>query len=181
MSDLTTTVDTYLSAYGEPDAAGWALSWSVACGPPKRQFAEHRFRRVSAIDGRHDQFRFAWELVGPDGTVAVSGLDVGELADDGRLRRITGFFGDLLARDDDWRPKPRTENRNPHRVLNVRARIVWIRDDGPATAGRVRRGSGRSAAMETATSIPPLRGTVSSIWGVSAEALHVWCALAVCE
>ena len=40
-------------------------------------------------------------VVGPDGTVAVSGIDVGELADDGRLRRITGFFGELPARDDE--------------------------------------------------------------------------------
>jgi hypothetical protein len=124
MSDLTTTVDTYLSAYGEPDAARraeligrvWAADGRLvdpplaADGHPgisdmaaavQRQFADHRFRRVSAIDGHHDQFRFAWELVGPDGSVAVSGLDVGELADDGRLRRITGFFGDLPARDDD--------------------------------------------------------------------------------
>jgi hypothetical protein len=124
MSDLTTTVDTYLSAYGEPDAARraeligrvWAADGRLV-DPPlaaeghagisdmaaavQRQFTDHRFRRVSAIDGHHDQFRFAWELVGPDGTVAVSGLDVGELADDGRLRRITGFFGELPARDDD--------------------------------------------------------------------------------
>jgi hypothetical protein len=123
MSDLTITVDTYLSAYGEPDAARraeligrvWAADGRLV-DPPlaaeghagisdmaaavQRQFADHRFRRVSAIDGHHDHFRFAWELVGPDGTVAVSGLDVGELADDGRLRRITGFFGDLPARDD---------------------------------------------------------------------------------
>jgi hypothetical protein len=124
MSDLTTTVDTYLSAYGEPDAARraeligrvWAADGRLVDPPLAaeghagisdmaaavlRQFADHRFRRVSAIDGHHDQFRFAWELVGPDGTVAVSGLDVGELADDGRLRRITGFFGDLHPRDDD--------------------------------------------------------------------------------
>ena len=37
------------------------------------------------------------ELVGPDGTVALKGLDVGEVGDDGRLRRITGFFGELEA------------------------------------------------------------------------------------
>jgi hypothetical protein len=55
-------------------------------------------------DGDESLRRGNWmcpELVGPDGTVAVAGVDVGELADDGRLRRITGFFGDLAARDDD--------------------------------------------------------------------------------
>jgi hypothetical protein len=55
----------------------------------------HRFRRTSGVDVHHDQARFAWELVGPDGSVTVAGLDVAELASDGRLRRITGFFGPL--------------------------------------------------------------------------------------
>jgi SnoaL-like domain len=124
MTDLTSTVDTYLSAYGEPDAARraelisqvWADDGRLV-DPPlaaeghdgisdmaaavQRQFAGHRFRRVSGIDAHHDRFRFAWELVGPDGTVAVSGIDIGELAEDGRLRRITGFFGDLPSRGDD--------------------------------------------------------------------------------
>jgi SnoaL-like domain len=124
MTDLSRTVDTYLSAYGEPDAARraelisqvWADDGRLV-DPPlaaeghdgisdmsaavQQQFAGHRFRRVSGIDAHHDRFRFAWELVGPDGTVAVSGIDIGELAEDGRLRRITGFFGDLPSRGDD--------------------------------------------------------------------------------
>jgi SnoaL-like domain len=124
MTDLTSTVDTYLSAYGEPDAARraelisrvWAEDGRLV-DPPlaaeghdgisdmaaavQQQFAGHRFRRVSGIDAHHDRFRFAWELVGPDGTVAVSGIDIGELAEDGRLRRITGFFGDLPSRRED--------------------------------------------------------------------------------
>ena len=64
----------------------------------RAQFPGHRFRRASGIDAHHDQFRFAWELVGPDGAAALAGLDVGELAPDGRLRRVTGFFGALPAR-----------------------------------------------------------------------------------
>jgi hypothetical protein len=59
------------------------------------QFPDHRFRRVSGVDAHHDQLRFAWELVGPDGAVVLAGIDVGEVAEDGRLRRITGFFGEL--------------------------------------------------------------------------------------
>ena len=55
----------------------------------------HRFRRTTGIDRHHDQVRFGWELFAPDGTVTVAGLDVCDLAPDGRLRRITGFFGDL--------------------------------------------------------------------------------------
>jgi hypothetical protein len=53
--------------------------------------------RTSGIDRFGDQLRFAWELHGADGTLLVAGLDVGEVASDGRLRRITGFWGDLPA------------------------------------------------------------------------------------
>ena len=31
----------------------------------------------------------------PDGTAVLTGLDVAELADDGTLRRVVGFFGPL--------------------------------------------------------------------------------------
>jgi hypothetical protein len=57
------------------------------------QFPGHQIRRTSAIDAHHDEIRFGWELAGPDGTIAVAGIDVGTVATDGRLARITGFFG----------------------------------------------------------------------------------------
>lgn len=118
MRDIHATIDTYLSAWNEQDPAQradliervWATDGRLI-DPPlaaeghtgisdmaaalHAQFPGHRFRRASGIDAHHDQLRFAWELVGPDGAVALSGLDVGELAADGRLRRITGFFGEL--------------------------------------------------------------------------------------
>ena len=59
----------------------------------------YRFRRRSDVDVHHDRVRFAWDLVKPDGEVFVEGIDVGEVADDGRLRRITGFFGELTPVD----------------------------------------------------------------------------------
>ena len=62
-------------------------------------FPGHVFRRTSGVDAHGSHVRFAWSLVGPDGTVAVAGLDVGELAEDGRLRRITGFFGELASEE----------------------------------------------------------------------------------
>lgn len=118
MSDITTTIDTYLTAWTEADPARradliaqvWAADGSLT-DPPlaaeghdaisrmmaalQGQFPGHRFRRASGVDAHHDRFRFAWELVAPDGSVTLAGLDVGELAEDGRLRRITGFFGPL--------------------------------------------------------------------------------------
>jgi hypothetical protein len=118
--DLVATVDTYLRAWTEPDAGRRAaLIESAWCAdgrlvdPPltaeghagisdlaaalQAQFPGHTFRRVSGVDAHHDQLRFAWELVGPDGAVALTGLDVGEVAPDGRLVRIAGFFGDVPA------------------------------------------------------------------------------------
>jgi hypothetical protein len=118
MTDLETTIDNYLAAWTEADPGHrsalveqvWADHGRLI-DPPlataghegisemaatmQAQFPGHSFRRASGIDAHHDHFRFAWELVGPDGTVTVAGIDVGELADDGRLQRITGFFGPL--------------------------------------------------------------------------------------
>ena len=122
MPDLETTIDKYLAAWTETDAGRrsalvnevWADDGRLI-DPPlataghdgisemaatiQAQFPGHTFRRTSGVDAHHDQFRFAWDLVGPDGTVAIGGIDVGELADDGRLGRITGFFGPLPSKD----------------------------------------------------------------------------------
>ena len=120
MGDATTIVDTYLAMWNETDARrraqlierAWtgdgryadpmleaqghaALSDMVAGVHAK--FPGHRFRRRSGVDAHHDQLRFAWDLVAPDGAVVVAGIDVGALAADGRLERITGFFGDAPA------------------------------------------------------------------------------------
>jgi len=118
MTDLTETIDTYLAAWNDPDEQTRSRlieqAWSVdgrLIDPPlaaeghaeisqmvsglHAQFPGHRFRRASGIDAHHGQLRFAWELVAPDGTVALSGIDVGEVASDGRLARISGFFGPL--------------------------------------------------------------------------------------
>jgi hypothetical protein len=120
MSDLTATVDTYLAAWNETDPerrAGlvgqvWAADGTLV-DPPlaaeghagisdlhgalQAQFPGHSFRRASAVDAHHDRFRVGWELVGPDGAVALAGTDYGVVAGDGRLRDITGFFGPLPA------------------------------------------------------------------------------------
>lgn len=118
MNDLTKTVDTYLAMWNEIDptrrarhiqqawtadaryvdpqleAEGYAaLSEMVAA--VQARFPGHRFRRISGIDAHHDQLRFAWQLVAPDDSVVVAGVDIGALDPDGRLRCIAGFFGDL--------------------------------------------------------------------------------------
>jgi hypothetical protein len=118
MTDVTATIDTYLSAWNEKDPARrkdligrvWAPDGRLT-DPPlaaeghsgisdmaaalQAQFPGHRFRRASGVDMHHEYLRFRWELVSPEGAVALTGFDFGELNADGRLRRIAGFFGDL--------------------------------------------------------------------------------------
>jgi hypothetical protein len=82
--------------YTDParDFAGHeALNKMVSEARPN--FPGHTINRTSGIDAHHDQLRFSWSVVGPDGSVPVAGVDFGILAPDGRLERITGFFGDL--------------------------------------------------------------------------------------
>ena len=117
---METTVDTYLAAWNETDAERRSAlidrSWNpegryidpLQEANSPRAFADlaagvqaaypgHRFRRTTEIDGHHDLVRFGWELVAPDGSVTVSGIDVAVLDGDGRLRHVTGFFGELAA------------------------------------------------------------------------------------
>ncbi len=49
--------------------------------------------RTSGIDQHGDQLRFGWRLDLADGTTLVDGLDVAELASDGRLARVAGLLG----------------------------------------------------------------------------------------
>jgi hypothetical protein len=117
MSDITTVVDKHLAGYCEPDpdvrneliAAAWAEEGSLI-DPPfdgtgrdgiaamadvvLTHYAGHTFRRTTEVDTHHQFGRYGWALVGPDGSVAVSGTDFIELDDGGRLVRIVGFFGD---------------------------------------------------------------------------------------
>ena len=40
----------------------------------------------------HDSAHFPWAITGPDGAVVLTGFDVVQLDDDGRIARLTGFF-----------------------------------------------------------------------------------------
>lgn len=118
MTDPTTAVDRYLAALNEPDAdrrrslieQAWAPDGSLTDPPIEgaghdglaavgdalhAAYAGHRFERTSQVDVHHDRYRFAWALVGPDGAPAVTGMDTGVLAEDGRVGDVTGFFGEL--------------------------------------------------------------------------------------
>ena len=123
-TDTATLVDTHLAAYCEPDAARraelvadvWAPDGELLDPPLMASgrdelmaitdvvlthYPDHRFRRTSGCDEHHGFVRYEWELVAPDGTVAVGGTDVVQLSADGRLARIVGFFGPVPPLDAD--------------------------------------------------------------------------------
>ncbi len=51
------------------------------------------FVLASDIEYHHNMLRFSWKCLRADDTTLVEGTDFGELASDGRLTRIVGFFG----------------------------------------------------------------------------------------
>ena len=116
--DLESTIDRHLAGYCEPEAdrrlellaSAWAEEGTLVdppfdgTGPVAiaalvdtvlEHYAGHTFRRTTAVDVHHSYARYGWELVAPDGTVAVGGTDFVTVEDDGRIRGIVGFFGDL--------------------------------------------------------------------------------------
>jgi hypothetical protein len=48
---------------------------------------------VSRLEHHHDRGRFTWAIRRNDGTTVLDGMDFVDFASDGRIRRITGFFG----------------------------------------------------------------------------------------
>lgn len=116
--DVTSTIDVYLDAYSEPDAdrraqlvASVFTPDAVLVDPPfvatgraelvgafgavLEQFPGHRFHRRSAVDAHHGIARYAWTLDAPDGTTAITGLDVVTFDADGSIVKVVGFMGDL--------------------------------------------------------------------------------------
>ena len=117
-SSITETIEMHLEAYALGDATRRdemvATAWNAdgeLLDPPLEgrgraeisaladvvltHYAGHRFVRTTAVDSHHGFARYGWDLTGPDGSVAVSGIDVVQFDEDGKLLRIVGFFGPL--------------------------------------------------------------------------------------
>lgn len=121
MTDVPAVVDRYIAIWNETDGARRreliARTWredasyrdpmlsadgagevDAMVAGVQQKFPTLRFRLTGAVDGHHDRLRFAWELADPQGgEPAVVGVDFAELAADGRLRAVTGFFDRVAA------------------------------------------------------------------------------------
>jgi ketosteroid isomerase-like protein len=116
MTDITSTINTYISIWNEavPERRRALIAEAMTedisyvdplmqgAGPDEfdalvagaqAQFAGHRFVLAGDPDAHHDRVRFTWHLVaaGGDAPVAI-GHDYATVAGDGRLRDVTGFL-----------------------------------------------------------------------------------------
>ena len=113
-STITSVVDTYIAAWNEGDAdrrrALVGETWTddgtyvdplmagtgpdeiaAMIGAAQAQFPGHRFELSFGPDAHNDVVRFTWDLTAGNGPVA-RGVDFATVAEDGRLRAVTGFL-----------------------------------------------------------------------------------------
>jgi hypothetical protein len=116
MSDITTVVHNYIAMWNEAipeerraiiaetfsDDASYLDPLMSGAGrdgidsmvaAAQAQFPGTRFELTSGPDAHHDRVRFAWRMIAADGGAALAaGVDFATVAQDGRLRAVTGFL-----------------------------------------------------------------------------------------
>jgi hypothetical protein len=91
--DLAAQVVTEDANYVDPIMTGDGIDGiSAMIGSAQEQYPGHRFTLVSGPDNHHDRVRFSWSLAPNGGTPIAIGTDFVTVADDGRMRSITGFL-----------------------------------------------------------------------------------------
>lgn len=83
-----------------PTYAAGRVALSNAIANFQREYPGYRFR-CSAPQVHHAAMRVSWLLLGPDRKLRAQGMDFYELAQDGLIRRVTGFFGPPPAIEHD--------------------------------------------------------------------------------
>ena len=66
---------------------------NVQAGLPGAEYS-----RTSGVDSHHGLHRYSWQI-SRDGEIVVTGFDVTEVDDDGKVTRVLGFFGPLPDTD----------------------------------------------------------------------------------
>jgi SnoaL-like domain len=117
---LDETVKVYCAAWGEPDVDRrrqmlervWAPDGTYTDPNGHSESREALIDRItrhlqkypnthivpsSQVDLHHGMLRFTWKFVSADGKILMEGIDFGEVAPDGKLKRIVGFFGPVKA------------------------------------------------------------------------------------
>ena len=115
MTDAQTVVDSYIAMWNERDPArrrelvartitedgtyvdplmaGDGIDEITAMiGAAQDQYPGHRFALHAGPDAHHDQVRFSWTLSANGDEPIAIGVDFATVADDGRMRSITGFL-----------------------------------------------------------------------------------------
>jgi hypothetical protein len=115
MADTDTLVDNYIAMWNEtdPDRRRVLVAETVSddaeyvdpimegagidgismmIGAAQSQFPGHRFTLVAGPEAHHDRVRFTWSLAANGAAPVAVGVDFVNLADDGRMRSITGFL-----------------------------------------------------------------------------------------
>jgi hypothetical protein len=59
----------------------------------RQAFAGGSIDLTSGVDEHHGLLRFTWRIKDAGGKTLLEGIDFGELAPDGRIARIMGFWG----------------------------------------------------------------------------------------
>jgi len=116
MPNLDEIIDAYTTAWNEPDEGkrrrllevAWADDGAYTdpqsdvagrealialIGGMHGEMPGARIDVTSKTDLHHNKLRFAWRFVSGDGSMTIDGIDFGELAEDGRLQKIVGFWG----------------------------------------------------------------------------------------
>jgi len=114
-TDLTPIVDAYIASLQEQDAPARKALVEQAWAPEAtltdpllylrghdelatfapllaEHYPGHSIRRTGDVDAHHNVFRFTWDMVNADGETVMHGIDVGIVADDGRIAGLAGFF-----------------------------------------------------------------------------------------
>ena len=80
-------------SYVDPARSGDGIDEIAAMiGTAQEHFPGHSIALQSGPDAHHDRVRFTWSLSANGGSPVAVGVDFATVAEDGRLRAVTGFL-----------------------------------------------------------------------------------------
>jgi hypothetical protein len=89
-TEAASYVDPMMEGRGYPEI-------DAMIGGVQERFPGLRFRLSGPVDSHHAGVRFSWELAPESGEPVAKGTDFAMLAEDGRLRSVTGFLDAVAA------------------------------------------------------------------------------------